>query len=399
MDEASGNRRTLGTMSVSSECSSRVQAILRALAPRLDTLITPALVFELDAVAHNIRAMAEFAGPSRWRPHVKTHKHPGIVGALLAQNVTAFKCATLDELDMTLHTAGPFPVDVLLAYPLQPAGAAAAARLATRYPHCQIRLLADSPEHLCQLDAALADTPARLTALLDVDVGMGRTGTSAELWAQGSLSATNLDLVGLHGYEGHLSWAQAEEATQGYTQLATLADAVAFDVQWIVTSGTHAFHHALQDAPLRDGPWQHQVSPGTLVLSDLRTAPAAELLSLKQAAFVLSRVIATPGAGRVTLDAGSKGLNPDCPPPGCIAVDHPSLQASMASEEHRPCRVEPGTLKLGDMVALVPEHVCTTVNLYRHAQLVRGDRDLGSAEVSAGSRSHDACGFGADEAP
>jgi len=381
-------------MSAPSESSARVQAILRALAPRLDTLITPALVLELDAVAHNVRAMASFAGPGRWRPHVKTHKHPQVARALLAEGVTAFKCATLDELDMMLRTAGSTPVDVLLAYPLQPAAAVAAAQLATRSPQSQVRLLVDSPDHLRQLDTALASAPTRLTALLDVDVGMARTGTTAKLWANASPNATNLDLVGLHGYEGHLAWSQLEDATGGYEQLVELADSVAFDVQWVVTSGTHAFHHALGNAALRDGPWQHQVSPGTLVLSDLRTAPAAKLLSLQQAAFVLSRVIATPGPGRITLDAGSKGLNPDCPPPGCAAVDHPRLRATMASEEHRPCRVDEGTFALGDMVALIPEHVCTTVNLYRHAQLVRGEQDLGAAEVSARSRSHDALAFG-----
>ncbi|MBV1862000.1 MAG: alanine racemase [Nannocystaceae bacterium] len=384
-------------MPTSSQASARVQAILRALAPRLDTLLTPALVLELDAITHNVRAMADFAGPGRWRPHVKTHKHPEVVRALLAEDVKAFKCATLDELDMTLQTAGPTAVDVLLAYPLHPAGAAAAARLATRFPQSQVRLLADSPEHLRQLDTALGSAPTRLTALLDVDVGMRRTGTAAELWAGASPSADNLDLVGLHGYEGHLTWSQAEDATRGYAQLAQLAQAVAFDVRWVVTSGTHAFHHALRNTTLRDAPWQHQVSPGTLVLSDLRTAPAAELLSLQQAAFVLSRVIATPGPGRVTLDAGTKGLNPDCPAPGCAAVDQPTLHASTASEEHRPCRVEKGSLMLGDIVALIPEHVCTTVNLYRQAQLVRGERDLGSASVTAGSRSHDARAFeGAD---
>ncbi len=381
-------------MSASSEASPRVHAILRALAPRLDTLITPALVLELDAVAHNVRAMASFAGPGRWRPHVKTHKHPEIVRALLAEGVTAFKCAALDELDMTLRTAGSTPVDVLLAYPLHPAAAVAAAQLATRSAQSQVRLLADSPDHLGQLDAALESAPTRLTAMLDVDVGMGRTGTSAERWANACAHATNVDLVGLHGYEGHLAWSQLEDATLGYAQLTELAESVAFDVQWVITSGTHAFHHALGNAALRDGPWQHQVSPGTLVLSDLRTAPAAELLSLRQAAFVLSRVIATPGPGRVTLDAGSKGLNPDCPPPGCVAVDHPRLQATIASEEHRPCHLEDGRLALGELVALIPEHVCTTVNLYRYAQLVRGERDLGSAEISARSRSHDARAFG-----
>lgn len=381
-------------MSASTESSPRVQAILRALAPRLETLITPALVLELDAVAHNVRSMSAFAGPGRWRPHIKTHKHPEIVRALLTEGVTALKCATLDELEMALQTAGPTPIDVLLAYPLHPAGSVAAAHLANQFPHSQVRLLADSPKHLSQLDAALADAPSRITALLDVDVGMGRTGSTAETWAQATPVAHNLDLVGIHGYEGHLTWSQGEDASRGYAQLCGLAAAVDFDVRWIVTSGTHAFHHALRDDALRDGPWQHQVSPGTLVLSDLRTAPAAELLSLQQAAFVLSRVISTPGAGRVTLDAGSKGLNPDCPPPGCVAVDHPTLRATTASEEHRPCHVTEDTLGLGDVVALIPEHVCTTVNLYRHAHLVRGDHDLGASAVSARSRSHDARAFG-----
>ncbi len=382
-------------MSSAPESCRRVQTILRALGPRLDSLLTPALILELGAVEHNVRAMAEFAGAGRWRPHVKTHKHPEVVRSLLAGGVTAFKCATLDELNMTLQTAGASSIDVLLAYPLHAASASAAARLAAASPHCQVRLLVDSPDHLRVLDEALASAPTRLSALLDVDVGMGRTGTTAKRWAEASPTADAFDLVGLHGYEGHLAWAQADEAAQGYAQLVQLADTLAFEVQWMVTSGTHSFHHALRCAALRDGPWQHQVSPGTLVLSDLRTAPAAELLGLQQAAFVLSRVVATPGPGRITLDAGSKALNPDCPAPGCAAVDHPSLRANPASEEHRPCQVDEGTLRLGDLVALIPEHVCTTVNLYRHAQLVRGERDLGSAEVCAASRSHDAGAFGA----
>ena len=41
----------------------------------------------------------------------------------------------------------------------------------------------------------------------------------------------------------------------------------------------------------------------------------------------------------------------------------------------------------GELVALLPEHVCTTVNLYRDAQLVRGLRDLGSSAIVAASRS------------
>lgn len=368
-----------------------VRAILDALSGRMASMLTPALVLDLDAVKHNVAAMASFAGPCRWRPHVKTHKHPAVVRALLDAGVTALKCATLDELQMVLSTAGERAVDVLLAYPLHGAGAQAAARLAAEHPASDVRLLVDGPAHLEHLEGALAHAPVRLSALLDVDIGMGRTGTPLERWRVGK--PKNLDLVGLHGYEGHLHWEQATEAAAAYELLTTLAHAVDFRVEWIVTSGTHAFHHALGHAGLSGGTWQHQVSPGTLVLSDLRSAPAAELLGLRQAAFVLSRVISTPGPGRVTLDAGSKGLNPDCPPPGCAVVGHPALCVEAASEEHRPCRGDDGLLAWGDVVALVPEHVCTTVNLYRVAQLVRDGRDIGCSVIPATSRTNDADRF------
>lgn len=371
--------------SVSHEDERRVANLFRALAPRVDDVITPALVFDLDAVSHNIAAMHAFAGEGRWRPHVKTHKHPQVVRQLIAGGVTSFKCATLDELAMVLEVGQA--VDVLLAYPVTPAVAKAVAAVAERHPQSIVRLLLDSPDHLARLDEALAHSPTRLSAMLDVDVGMHRTGTPPQRW--GAPLARNIDLVGLHGYEGHVQWQQRDVATGGYDALLELAASVPFAVQWIVTSGTHAFHHALGHEALRDGPWTHQVSPGTLVLSDLRSAPAAELLGLQQAAFVLSRVISCSQPGRLTLDAGSKALNPDCPPPACAAVGHPDLMALGASEEHRPCAVENDTLGLGDLVALIPEHVCTTVNMYRVVQLVRDGVDQGPSPLAASQRSHD----------
>ncbi|MCR9164254.1 MAG: alanine racemase [Nannocystaceae bacterium] len=363
----------------------RVAAIIRGLGPRLDDLITPALVFDLDAVEHNVAAMRSFAGEGRWRPHVKTHKHPEVVRRLLDGGVRDFKCATLDELVMLLEVGAQ--VDVVLAYPVTGPMARAAAHIALQHPHSTVRLLADSPEHLASLDHALRDAPVRLSALLDVDVGMHRTGTAPHRW--GSPSAEHLDLVGLHGYEGHVRWPQADVAKACYRALLELASHVRFDVQWIVTSGTHAFHHALAHAALTEGPWTHQVSPGTLVLSDLRSARAAELLQLQQAAFVLSRVVSRTQPGRITLDAGSKALNPDCPPPACAAVGYPDLVALAASEEHRPCAVEGDAPRPGDLVALIPEHVCTTVNMYREVQLVRDGVDEGPTPIPASQRSHD----------
>ncbi|MBC8071956.1 MAG: D-TA family PLP-dependent enzyme, partial [Deltaproteobacteria bacterium] len=103
--------------------------------------------------------------------------------------------------------------------------------------------------------------------------------------------------------------------------------------------------------------------------------------------FVASRVIARPSAHTLTLDAGSKAIAPDRPAPACIVLGHPELAAERASEEHLPMRVN-GVLAPArdELLLLVPDHVCTTVNLYRHAIHVRGDRIVGVGAVEAAGR-------------
>ncbi len=384
------------------ECTARVAELLEALAPLHDDLLTPALVIDLDAVDHNIAAMLACCGsPVRWRPHIKTIKQPRLIAGLLEQGVRALKCATLDELALALQTAEDLEtsVDVLLAYPQMSAGAQAAAGLARRHRAASVRLLIDNPRHLAELATTLAATPTdRLTSVLDVDVGMGRTGVPASTWADALPELQQHDglppIRGLHGYEGHLSWEQGKAAASGYAALVELARRPGLDgLEFINTSGTHSYRFALRHDGLGTGPWTHQVSAGTVVLSDLRSAPAAQHLQLRQAAFVLSRVIATPGPGRLTLDAGSKALNPDCPPPGCRVVGFPDVEAFAPSEEHRPCRAPGLAPGFAERVMLVPEHVCTTVNLHRHAHYVRGRAYAGRGEVVAMSRSSQVTDF------
>ncbi len=370
------------------DAGARVEAVMAALHGQCDDLLTPALVIDLDAVEHNVAAMATLAGPGRWRPHIKTIKQPTLVQLLLRAEIPHLKCATLDELALALRAsdAAGVPTDVLLAYPQSPAGARAASRLAAQHPRATVRLLADNPGHLTQLDEALTDAPVRVSILLDVDVGMTRTGTPVDGWS--ALRAPSAcDVVGLHGYEGHVAWDERDAAFAAYDALVDLAHHLPIETTSIVTSGSHSFHHALAHRDLAEGPWSHQVSPGTLVLSDLRTNPAADHLGLEQAAFVLSRVIATPRPGQITLDAGSKALNPDCPAPGCVVVGYPSMHGLSPSEEHRPFQIGNDGPAFGEIVALVPEHVCTTVNLFREVHYTRGGTFIERGEVAGGLRS------------
>lgn len=371
------------------------ESLTRALAPLLDELLTPALVIDLDAAAHNIAATIErVGGPDRWRPHLKTCKQAVIIELLLAAGVHHFKVATPDELDLLLRTAAQQRVeaiDVLFAYPPSRASLRSVLSLA-QASTARVSVLADSPTHLEQLarDATALGCASPLPIMLDVDLGMHRTGSAPELWSSLAGVPAPLTLIGLHGYDGQLSWDRRAEAHHGYDRLCELANSLATNLAVdassleLLTSGTHSYAHALAHPGLSAGPWQHRVSPGTIVLSDLRSHAAAADIGLRQAAFIATRVISV-GPGRVTVDAGSKAITPDGTPPTCAVLDHPELTPLRASEEHLPCQVaeQAAAPALGQLLWLIPDHVCTTVNLHREAVWLRAGRFAGFGPVAA----------------
>lgn len=371
----------------------RVALLDRALASAATPLLTPALVIDLDVVDANIAAVLAVSGSAdRWRPHVKTVKQGVVVDALLDAGVRRMKCATLAELDLLLARADArgVAIDVLFAYPVSVAIAPMLVQRA-RGPH-RIAALADAPDHL----AALASSVPELELWLDVDVGMHRTGTAPDPWHDWiPARPASARIAGLHGYEGHLGWDERTAAFATYDALVDLAESLG-DVAAIHTSGSHGFAHALAHPGLGGGSWRHEIGCGTLVLSDVASDAPAAAIGVQPAAFVATRVVARPGTDRITLDAGSKAIAPDRPPPSCRVLAHPELRAGKPSEEHLPMIVEHGAiagpegrednLARDALVWLVPDHVCTTVNLYREAIYVRGDRLVGTGPIEAAGR-------------
>lgn len=364
-----------------------------ALAPRLHDLATPALILDLDAVDHNIAAVLRRCPPDRWRPHVKTIKSAAVLARLLDHGVHHCKVATQSELDLVLTTADHhgLAVDVLVAYPPHEALLRALLARAAASPRSRVHILLDSPDHAAAVSRWRRDRTARLSVHLDVDVGMARTGSLPQVWAAAAAALAadpRLEIAGLHGYEGHLAWHERELAAAAYDALLDLAHALraagVASLRTLVTSGTHSYAAALAHPGLSRGTLHHQVSPGTIVLSDQRSAPAARDLGLRQAAFVAARVISR-GAGRITLDSGSKAISPDRPARTVTVLGWPGLTPDRASEEHLVVHHEVGaaTPALGELVLLVPDHVCTTVNLYGRAVLLRGGAVIGDAAIEA----------------
>jgi D-serine deaminase-like pyridoxal phosphate-dependent protein len=108
----------------------------------------------------------------------------------------------------------------------------------------------------------------------------------------------------------------------------------------------------------------------------------------RPAALVVARVVSQPHDGIVTCDAGHKTVSADSGVPTCVVVGHPELTPLSPSEEHLPLAVAEGgaSPEVGDVLYLLPRHVCPTVNNFDAALLVRDGRIDSVEKVSARGR-------------
>jgi D-serine deaminase-like pyridoxal phosphate-dependent protein len=108
------------------------------------------------------------------------------------------------------------------------------------------------------------------------------------------------------------------------------------------------------------------VRPGTYVFGDRQQMHLSGLDVDDVALAVAARVVSVPRPGEAVLDAGSKALSSDRPAwlagHGLI-LEAPEATIAVLSEEHGVVRELTTPLKVGDLVRVIPNHVCTVVNL------------------------------------
>jgi D-serine deaminase-like pyridoxal phosphate-dependent protein len=357
-------------------------------------VMTPALVIDRDRVQHNIATMLHLLGgdANRWRPHVKTAKLGYTMRMFVDAGVRQFKCATSLELSVACQAGAH---DVLVAYPLIGANAARVRQMAEQQGSVEVSVLVDNEAQIAQWRG----TP--VSVFVDVNPGMNRTGvpedhTDAILHLSQSIAASGLRFRGVHYYDGHLSKYDIAErcrhAHPGYERLLHIVDtlvSLGIEVPEVITAGTPAFPCSLSFPRFSGTPFVHRVSPGTVVYCDMTSlVQLPPEYEFQPAAMVMSRVVSHPAPGMITCDAGHKTVSADAGVPTCVVCGHPGLEPLAPSEEHLPMRVADSAPipAIGDLLYLVPRHVCPTVNNFDDALIVGGGKLIAVERVSARGR-------------
>lgn len=354
-------------------------------------LPSPALVIFRDRLRGNLRSMIELAGgPDRLRPHVKTHKMPAIVKMVEESGIHKHKCATIAEAEMIARAGGR---DILVAYPMVGPNLGRLATLAGRYPSTTFRATVDAAEPAERLSEAIeaAGLPP-LATLVDVDLGMGRTGIDPDraydLYGRVH-DLPGLAADGLHAYDGHRREPDPEArrraawpGVEAVLALRERLEAAGRPVPRLVLGGSPTFPiHATVEGP------GVECSPGTVVLHDGSYAAKFPDLPFTPAALLLTRVVSRPRAGRVCLDVGSKAVAADPAGDRLTLLGVPGATLGPQSEEH--LVVETPTadgLPPGTPLLALPTHICPTCALHREAIVVEGGKVVGRWEVVARDR-------------
>ena len=354
-------------------------------------LSTPSLLIYTEMIEANITAALRMMNGDarRWRPHLKTAKLGYTMRRLVARGIKTAKCATTLELVAAIESGME---DVLVAFPLMGPNAGRVREIAAAHPERRISTLIESAD---QIDAWRASA---VGVFVDLNPGMDRTGMAEDNFDNvrdliDQVQKAGLRFCGLHHYDGQIKNADplaAAVAREGYSRLVEL---VAYLKRWgievkeAITSGTPAMPHALNFAPFSQGEFVHRVSPGTIVYNDRSSLKELPDYGFLPAALVLSTVVSRPRDNRVTCDAGHKAVSADAGLPTCDVMGRPGLMGLKPSEEHLPIEVLSGERpSLGELLYLLPAHVCPTVNNFDKAVLVRDGKVDGIVPVTARGR-------------
>jgi len=354
-------------------------------------LLTPVLVIYPAVVRHNIDRMIAVMGgePGRWRPHLKTAKLGYVMKMLVEAGVTTAKCATTLEL-LTACEAG-FQ-DVLVAYPHMGRNAERVAAIAAAYPHVKVSAIVEAKEQIRDW----MNTPVDL--FIDINTGMNRTGIErdqAEILTElaSAIQAAGLRFRGLHFYDGNSAEPDlAERSKRAHAryddllQLIAAAETESVHIKEVITAGTPAVPCALSYPGLWNASFTHQLSPGTVIYNDASSlAQLPESYDLKPAALVISQVVSHPKPDVVTCDAGHKSVSVDSGVPNCLVLGKGELRALKPSEEHLPFAISDSARQppLGELLYLLPRHICPTVNNYDWAAIVERGAVTSVERVSA----------------
>ena len=341
---------------------------------RCATPETPFLALDLEAFERNVAHLADVIvrqGGKHWRPHIKAIRSPVLAKALITAGASGVTCSTICQAE-TMVMAGI--LDVLIAN--QIVGHDQLQRLAALNRTARVIASVDAPVHIQLLASAAAEAGVVVPVVIEVDVGLRRSGvssTGAALdLAQTVVSNKYLDFCGVMAWEGQTTrisepQAKADAIRDAVGLLIGAAQdcrAVGIAVEIVSCGGTGTY----PVSSMIEGVTEIQAGGG--VFGDVRYRTEFRM-PLEPALKLCATIISRPTTRRIVCDAGWKYHG--CHPTLSQVLGLAGVQNMAYAAEHLTleCESDITDFAVGERIEMAVGYADSTVFLHREIVAMR----------------------------
>jgi D-serine deaminase-like pyridoxal phosphate-dependent protein len=361
---------------------------MKTLLKNKSDLDTPCLVLDLDILETNLRKMQAAVNEAgkNLRPHAKTHKCSSLARKQIEAGAIGICAAKVSEAEALVKAGlrgilitGPVPTPGKIKRLIEILAADPSLMTVVEHRGC-----------IDMLDAALGKRGLSMDVLLDVDVGLHRTGVkpagAIEL-AEYILAHKNLRLRGIQAYAGQVQHIRSydtrkaasheclQEAVPIFRELQNKVETCTI----FSASGTGTFDIDLSL------PEVTELQAGSYACMDVEYLDIGSADNDKQftsfgpALRLFTTVVSTNQRGFVTVDAGLKSLYRDGGTPRIIGSEYPGMTYTWFGDEYGMV-ICPDSIEIppiGTVLELVTSHCDPTINLFDQFYLFRGAEVVG----------------------
>lgn len=342
----------------------------------LSELMTPALVLDLDAFERNISAYQQLINTHglKARPHAKSHKCAEIARRQIASGSIGISTATLHEAEALAEKGIN---DILITSPI--VGLPKRERLLQLVGRdIALTIVVDNPAQVPSPSVSHV-----LNILIDIDLGMGRTGVrdvdSALRLIDIVSNTKGLSWQGLQAYSGKVQHiADFSERSATYSaQFHLLVDVITelekrgLKPTTVSGGGTGTLAIDCREGILTE----HQASSYIFMDVEYNAVTLGGSATFATSLFVLSTVVSGNVPGQATIDAGLKSFATDGPLPKVSAGAPAGTTYTFFGDEHGLLTFPEVTHRspIGSIVKLETPHCDPTVNLHDYLHVAQGD--------------------------
>lgn len=358
-------------------------------------LDTPALIIDEEIMMKNIHFMQDYADRHgvALRPHTKTHKMPRIAKIQEDVGAKGIAVAKVGEAEVMAEAGLK---DIFIANEI--VGLSKLHRIRKLAETIDISFGVDSIAQMKMVEKAFKSALKPAVVLIEIEVGEERSGVIEEDDYRELLryikGCENVYLKGIFSHDGN-SYGAADvdkvkeihlTSQRRTLRFAEIGKEEGFDFETISIGSTPSM---LFDFPVLEG--VTEIRPGTYVFMDGSMANVIGSQEMN-AATVLTTVISLPTEERIITDVGAKGLTAQSRSKGVTAnkglgliKGHPNAHIFDVYDEHTIIYNKElhDQLEVGDVLEILPNHICPVCNLYEYAYLVNDGQVVDQIPVAA----------------